>query len=127
MSKQATCPECDGMGVIHAAWGFWDGDNDESGVFVRPEEDCQRCATKGSVFGEEAERVLAAREVQKLRQSKEIPARKMALSSGLMKPSEWCEMEKGNATMEMIAKARAAVEAYGLSAVGAELTISIKV
>ena len=28
-----------------------------------------------------------------------------------MKPSEWCDMEKGLATMEMIARAKAAVEA----------------
>jgi hypothetical protein len=108
---QATCPECDGMGVIHASWGFWDGENDDSGVYVRPEKDCPRCKTKGSVFGEEAQRVLAAREVARLRRAKEIPARKIALSSGLMKPSEWCDMEKGLASLEMIAKARAAVEA----------------
>ncbi len=111
MSKQATCPECDGMGVIHASWGFWDGENDESGVYVRPEEDCKRCATKGSLFGEEADRVLAGREVERLRKAKHIPARKIALASGLMKPSEWCDMEKGLAPIEMIAKAKAAVEA----------------
>lgn len=112
MSKlQATCPDCDGMGVIHAAWGFWDGENDESGIFVRPEEDCPRCKTKGSLFGEEAERVLAAREVARLRRAKEIPQRRMAQVTGLMKPSEWCEMEKGLASLEVIAKARAAVEA----------------
>jgi len=110
MSAQATCPECDGMGVIHASWGFWDGENDESGVYVRPEEDCRRCGGKGSVHGEEAERVLAAREVQRLRRASGIPPRKIALSSGLMKPSEWCDMEKGLATMEMIARAKAAVE-----------------
>lgn len=103
------------MGVIHASWGFWDGGNDENGVYVRPEEDCVRCKSKGSLFGDEAVRVLAAREVERLRRVKGIPARKMALESGLMKPSEWCEMEKGLASMETIAKAKAAVEAYGPS------------
>lgn len=101
------------MGVIHAAWGFWDGENDESGIFVRPEEDCPRCKTKGSLFGEEAERVLAGREVQRLRRAKEVSQREMAISAGLLKPSEWCDMEIGLAPMETIAKAKAAVEAYG--------------
>lgn len=112
-APQATCPECDGMGVIHASWGFWDGENDESGVYVQPESDCVRCKSKGSLFGEEAVRVLAAREVERLRRMKGIPARKVALESGLMKPSEWCDMEKGLAPLETIAKAKAAVEAYG--------------
>jgi hypothetical protein len=96
------------MGVIHAAWGF-DGDNDEHGVYVRPEEDCPRCKTLGSVFGEEALRVLLGREVQKLRRSKEIPLRRMALDSG-MDPDDWSALEKGAAAMEVITAARQAVE-----------------
>ena len=96
------------MGVIHAAWGF-DGDNDEHGVYVRPEQDCPRCKTLGSVFGEEAVRVLAGREVQKLRRSKEIPLRRMALDRG-MKPDEWLALENGAATLEVIVAARQAVE-----------------
>jgi len=96
------------MGVIHAAWGF-DGDNDEHGVYVRPEQDCPRCKTLGSVFGEEALRVLEGREVQKLRRSKEIPLRRMALDSG-MNPDEWLALENGAAALEVISKARQAVE-----------------
>lgn len=104
----ACCPECDGMGVIHAAWGF-EGDNDEHGVYVRPEEDCPRCKTLGNVFGEEALRVLSGREVQRLRRSKEISLRWMALHCG-MKPDDWSALEKGAATMEVISSARKAVE-----------------
>jgi ribosomal protein S27AE len=110
MSKQAMCPDCDGMGVIHAAWGFWDGDNDENGVYVREEEDCPRCQTQGCLFGEEAERVLAARAVERERKKKELTVRKASFLSGLMLPSEWHEMEKGHAALEVIKAAKKAME-----------------
>ena len=105
---KATCPDCNGKGVLAAGAGFWDGVSG-GGIFVRPERDCDRC-DEGVLHGGEAERVLAAAELKALRQAKEISVRDIAIQTNLMLPSQWFDMERGVASLEMIARAKKLLE-----------------
>jgi hypothetical protein len=105
MSDSAMCPDCDGMGVIHAMWTF-DGDRAE------PEQECARCEGTGHLYGEAARRVLAARALAKRRTAMEMTQRGCAQRAGFPKLSHWSEIERGLVPLEEIQSARELVETW---------------
>lgn len=105
------CPNCDGMGVIHAQFGFATDHESDDVAFATPEHSCDRCAGQGHLFGEQAQRVLAGRELYKARRARDIPMRKSAQELGVVPFWNWQEAEWGMWPVEKIQELKNKLEA----------------
>jgi DnaJ-class molecular chaperone len=98
----AMCPNCEGMGVIHAQFGFPSDQDNEDAAFVMPERCCDRCEGQGHLFGDQAKQVLAGRELFKARHARDISMRKAANDLGVVPFWNWQEAEWGMWPLEKI-------------------------